>query len=45
MRERPGLSRQPPQLGEHSSEVLTEAGFDQGEIDRLIRDKVVVAGG
>jgi crotonobetainyl-CoA:carnitine CoA-transferase CaiB-like acyl-CoA transferase len=44
MRERPGLSRQPPGLGEHSSEVLTEAGFAASEIDRLIRDKVVVAG-
>jgi crotonobetainyl-CoA:carnitine CoA-transferase CaiB-like acyl-CoA transferase len=43
-RERPGLSRQPPQLGEHTNEVLTEAGFDRNEIDKLIGGKVVVAG-
>jgi len=43
-RERPGLSRQPPSLGEHTSEVLAEAGFEASEIDRLIRDKAVVAG-
>ena len=42
-RERPGLERQPPSLGEHSGEVLQEAGFDRSEIDRLIRDKVVIA--
>jgi len=43
-RERPGLSRQPPQLGEHTREVLTEAGFERNEVERLIREKVVVAG-
>jgi len=43
-RERPGLSRQPPQLGEHTGEVLAESGFDRNEIDRLIKDRIVVAG-
>ena len=43
-RERPELVRQPPGLGEHTREVLAEAGFDGKEIDRLIRDKAVVAG-
>ena len=43
-RERPSLVRQPPQLGEHSRDVLSEAGFERSEIDRLIGDKVVVAG-
>ena len=43
-RERPGLSRQPPDLGEHTREVLGEAGFERSEIDRLIRDKIVIAG-
>src|SRR6516164_784146 len=39
-RERPSLVRQPPQLGEHSRDVLSEAGFERSEIDRLIGDKV-----
>ena len=43
-RERPGLIRQPPALGEHTREVLGEAGFEASEIDRLIRDRAVVAG-
>jgi crotonobetainyl-CoA:carnitine CoA-transferase CaiB-like acyl-CoA transferase len=43
-RERAGLLRQPPHLGEHTKEVLTEAGFDRNEIDRLVREKIVVAG-
>jgi crotonobetainyl-CoA:carnitine CoA-transferase CaiB-like acyl-CoA transferase len=43
-RERPGLTRQPPRLGEHTSEVLRQAGFEPSEIERLIRDKAVVAG-
>jgi formyl-CoA transferase len=31
-----------PQLGEHTVEVLREAGFQQPEIDRLLRDGVIV---
>ena len=31
-----------PELGEHTIEVLREAGLDQAEIDRLLREGVVV---
>ncbi|HEX5320389.1 MAG TPA: CoA transferase, partial [Stellaceae bacterium] len=34
-RRRPGLRRQPPRLGEHSAEVLGEAGFSAAEIAAL----------
>ena len=34
-RQRAGLSRQPPGIGEHGAEVLREAGFDAAEIARL----------
>src|SRR5580658_7560968 len=34
-RERPGITRQPPKVGEHNSEVLTEAGFTTQEITSL----------
>jgi crotonobetainyl-CoA:carnitine CoA-transferase CaiB-like acyl-CoA transferase len=32
----------PPEIGEHTVEVLREAGLDQAEIDRLLREGVVV---
>ena len=35
---RPGLRRQPPRVGEHSAEVMREAGFSEAEIAELIRD-------
>ncbi|MFT4615455.1 MAG: crotonobetainyl-CoA:carnitine CoA-transferase CaiB-like acyl-CoA transferase [Bacteroidia bacterium] len=35
------LHRHPPRLGEHSEEVLREAGFADAEIERLISDGVV----
>ncbi len=38
-----GIHRLPPRLGEHSKEVLREAGFDEAEIDRLIAAKAVGA--
>jgi crotonobetainyl-CoA:carnitine CoA-transferase CaiB-like acyl-CoA transferase len=41
-RERPILRRQPPRLGEHTAEVLTEAGFSRDEIAALKEQKVVV---
>jgi crotonobetainyl-CoA:carnitine CoA-transferase CaiB-like acyl-CoA transferase len=42
-RERPTLRRQPPRVGEHSAEVLAEAGFAQREIAELVRAAVIVA--
>jgi crotonobetainyl-CoA:carnitine CoA-transferase CaiB-like acyl-CoA transferase len=33
-----------PEVGEHTVAVLREAGFEQAEIDRLLRDGVVVQG-
>jgi crotonobetainyl-CoA:carnitine CoA-transferase CaiB-like acyl-CoA transferase len=41
MRERPGLERQPPRIGEHTGEILREAGFDPKEIERLQASGVV----
>ena len=35
------LHRHPPRLGEHSAEVLREAGYSDAAIERLIEDKVV----
>jgi crotonobetainyl-CoA:carnitine CoA-transferase CaiB-like acyl-CoA transferase len=37
----PGLDREPPTLGEHTDEVLKEAGYAVEEIERLRRDGVV----
>jgi crotonobetainyl-CoA:carnitine CoA-transferase CaiB-like acyl-CoA transferase len=42
-RERPGLERQPPRIGEHTNEILREAGFDPNEIEELRRSGVVSA--
>ena len=33
-----------PEIGEHTVEVLREAGLDQAEIERLLRDGVIVQG-
>jgi crotonobetainyl-CoA:carnitine CoA-transferase CaiB-like acyl-CoA transferase len=38
-----GIHRLPPQQGEHTREVLGEAGFGPDEIDRLIEAKAVTA--
>jgi crotonobetainyl-CoA:carnitine CoA-transferase CaiB-like acyl-CoA transferase len=35
------LHRHPPRLGEHSSEILREAGYSDGEIEQLVQDSVV----
>jgi len=35
------LHRHPPRLGEHSREVLREAGYSDDAIERLVQDKVV----
>jgi crotonobetainyl-CoA:carnitine CoA-transferase CaiB-like acyl-CoA transferase len=37
----PGLDREPPLLGEHTDEILKEAGYAAEEIERLRRDAVV----
>ena len=42
-RERPGLRRQPPRLGEHNAEVLAGAGFSPAEIAALAEMRVIVA--
>ena len=42
-RERPGLARQPPGLGEHSAEVLAEAGFAREEIAALAARGIIVS--
>jgi crotonobetainyl-CoA:carnitine CoA-transferase CaiB-like acyl-CoA transferase len=42
-RERPGLTRQPPAVGEHTTEVLREAGFSAGEIARLAETRTIAA--
>jgi crotonobetainyl-CoA:carnitine CoA-transferase CaiB-like acyl-CoA transferase len=39
--ERPGVSRVPPLLGEHTAEVLTELGYDGRAIEELARRHVV----
>jgi crotonobetainyl-CoA:carnitine CoA-transferase CaiB-like acyl-CoA transferase len=37
----PGIDREPPTLGEHTDQILTEAGYAPAEIERLRRDAVV----
>jgi crotonobetainyl-CoA:carnitine CoA-transferase CaiB-like acyl-CoA transferase len=37
----PGLDREPPILGEHTDEILREAGYAPEEIARLRRDAVI----
>jgi crotonobetainyl-CoA:carnitine CoA-transferase CaiB-like acyl-CoA transferase len=37
----PGIDREPPTLGEHTDEILGEAGYAPADIERLRRDHVV----
>jgi formyl-CoA transferase/CoA:oxalate CoA-transferase len=39
--ERPGVSRVPPQLGEHTAEVLAELGYDESAIKELAARHVI----
>jgi crotonobetainyl-CoA:carnitine CoA-transferase CaiB-like acyl-CoA transferase len=39
----PVVRRLPPQLGEHTREVLTEAGYDAGEIEQLLAEGAALA--
>jgi crotonobetainyl-CoA:carnitine CoA-transferase CaiB-like acyl-CoA transferase len=38
-----GIHRMPPQLGEHTREVLSEVGFSSAEIDGMVEKKAVAA--
>ncbi len=42
-RRRPGIQRQPPRMGEHNAELLSEAGFSAAEIARLVAAGVIAA--
>jgi crotonobetainyl-CoA:carnitine CoA-transferase CaiB-like acyl-CoA transferase len=42
---RPSLERQPPRIGEHSCEILGEAGFASAEISRLLAAGIVAVPG
>jgi crotonobetainyl-CoA:carnitine CoA-transferase CaiB-like acyl-CoA transferase len=44
-RRRPGLTRQPPRIGEHNVEVLREAGLSTTEIAALAESGVIAARG
>jgi crotonobetainyl-CoA:carnitine CoA-transferase CaiB-like acyl-CoA transferase len=37
----PRIDREPPVLGEHTDEILKQAGYAPEEIERLRRDAVV----
>jgi crotonobetainyl-CoA:carnitine CoA-transferase CaiB-like acyl-CoA transferase len=41
--QRPGITRQPPKVGEHNADVLAEAGFTAQEIKGLAESSITVA--
>jgi crotonobetainyl-CoA:carnitine CoA-transferase CaiB-like acyl-CoA transferase len=42
-RRRPGITRQPPRIGEHNAEILGEAGFSSAEIAALSKAGVLAS--
>ena len=38
---RPGITRQPPKMGEHNSEILAETGFTEQEIADLREHSII----
>ena len=40
-----GLTRQPPQVGEHSAEIARMAGLSEDEIKQLLTESTLIAGG
>jgi len=42
--ERPGVRLNPPKLGEHTTELLLELGYDTAQIEALAQKKIVAGG-
>ncbi len=42
-RQRPGITRQPPKMGEHNTEILAAAGFTAREIAALTGNGIIVS--
>ncbi|MSP00998.1 MAG: CoA transferase [Acetobacteraceae bacterium] len=42
-RQRPGITRQPPRIGEHNAEVLAEVGFTSQQIANMTASSVITA--
>ena len=42
-RQRPGIVRQPPKMGEHNAAILASAGFSESDIARMAANGVIVA--
>jgi crotonobetainyl-CoA:carnitine CoA-transferase CaiB-like acyl-CoA transferase len=40
---KPAIRMQPPPMGAHTRAVLEESGFSREEIERLVRNKTVIA--
>jgi crotonobetainyl-CoA:carnitine CoA-transferase CaiB-like acyl-CoA transferase len=42
--QRPGIRLNPPKLGEHTTELLRELGYDEAQIESLSQKKIVAGG-